>query len=132
MFSPKYTAINTGVNVVGFFVVVYLVSLENDGRSFLLGSLVTVGFISSPGLLLTLLATFSNQCNCCCSCCSCCTEPFEFGALLTSAPQSPCVLGSDGQLRRVETDGGLEEEMESMVEELEEVLMKNIEEEEEG
>ena len=64
------------------------------------------------GILFTLAATFSNQCSCCrsCCCCTCCTKPFEMGALLTSSPHTPYVLGSDGGLRKVETGGKLEEE----------------------
>ena len=59
------------------------------------------------GLILALIATFSNQCNCCKSscCCSCCSESFEFGALVTSSPHTPYILGPDGKLvKEGETD----------------------------
>ena len=64
------------------------------------------------GLILTLVATFSNQCNCCkTSCCSSCfSEPFElfeFAALVTSSLHTPYILGPDGQLVR---EGENEEE----------------------
>ena len=60
------------------------------------------------GLILTLVATFSNQCSCCGTCCClCCSEPFEFGALVTSSPYIPYILGPDGQLvREGEADKG--------------------------
>ena len=82
-----------------------------------------------PSLASFLVTTFSNQCNCCRSCCcfSCCTEPFEIGALLPSEPHTSYVLGSDGQLRKEGTDGGLEEEMESMVNDAEEVNVVLVE-----
>jgi len=54
------------------------------------------------GLILTLVATFSNQCNCCNTscCCSCFSEPFEFAALATSSLHTPYIIGPDGQLVR--------------------------------
>ena len=117
-FSPKYTAINAGVNIAGLLIYVFIIadSLFYDAEDY---TIQVIPFIL--GLLLTLATTFSNQCNCCRNCCcsSCCTEPFEIGALLTSSPHTPYVLGSDGQLRKEGTSGGLEEEMESMVKEVE-------------
>ena len=64
--------------------------------------------ISLLGLILTLVAAFSNQCSCCGTCCClCCSEPFEFGALATSSPYIPYILGPDGQLvREGEADKG--------------------------
>ena len=129
-FSLKYTAINIGVSVLGFpvyavlFYTLHITDFTDETPDFILIILRIVGLPSIPGLLLTLAATFSNQCNCCKSC-SCCGEPFEFGALLTSSPLSPCILGSDGQVWGVEGDRGLEEEMENMA--VEEVEVKNIE-----
>ena len=121
-FSPKYTAINAVVSVVGLLVFLFTMPLIQE-TSFELYGLVLFGTPFIPGLLLTLATTFSNQCNCCRSCCcfSCCTEPFEIGALLPSEPHTSYVLGSDGQLRKEGTGGGLEEEMESMVNDAEEV-----------
>ena len=53
------------------------------------------------GLILTLVAALSNQCSRCGTCCClCCREPFEFGALVTSSPYIPYILGPDGQLVR--------------------------------
>ena len=111
-FSPKYTAINAGLSVAG--ALTYAFSLPHttynefaiEMSSFIFS---LIGLPSILALLLTLTATFSNKCNCCRSCCcfSCCTEPFEIGALLTSSPHTPYVLRSDGQLRKVETGGGL-------------------------
>ena len=81
------------------------------------------GLPSILGLLLTLVVTtFSNQFNCCRSCCfSCCTESFELRVLLSSSLHTLYVLGSYGHLRKEGTGGGLEEEMESMVNDAEEV-----------
>ena len=60
------------------------------------------------GFILTLVAAFSNRCNCCKSsscCCLCFSEPFQFGALVTSSPNIPFILGPDGQLvKEGETD----------------------------
>merc|ERR550517_1071475 len=134
-FSLKYTAINTGVSVLGFpayailYYTLHITEFTDEPPNFILQILFLVSLPWIPGLLLSLTVTFSNQCNYCksCYCCSCCIEPFEFGALLISLPQSPCVLGSDGQLPRVESDGGLEQEQtESMVVETE---VKTMEEE---
>ena len=56
------------------------------------------------GLVLTLVAAFSNQCNCCRTCCckgcSCCWEPFTFGAIIASSPRTPSILcsGEGGRL----------------------------------
>ena len=138
-FSLKYTAINIVVSVTGFpvyavlYYALHITEFTDEPPDFILTILLIVGLPAIPGLLLTLAAAFSNKCKnyccktCCSNCCSCCTQPFEFGALLISSPQSPYVLGSDGQLRRVESDGGLEEEeMESMVDETE---VKTMEEE---
>ena len=87
------------------------------------------GLPSILGLLLTLVVTtFSNQFNCCRSCCfSCCTESFELRAFLSSSLHTLYVLGSYGHLRKEGTGGGLEEEMESMVNDAEEVNVVLVE-----
>ena len=72
-FSPKYTAINAGLSLAGALVykfTLHLVTRDEIAPKIILGALFF------PGLLLTLAATFSNQCRCCRSCCcrSSCTE----------------------------------------------------------
>ena len=79
-FSPKFTAVNAGVSVVGILLhISILPQISLSPSDFLLcHTLFCVIFGILPtsilGLLLTLVATFSNQCNCfeswCCSCCS--------------------------------------------------------------
>ena len=60
--------------------------------------------VSILGIILTLVAAFSNQCFCCKSSCCCC-EPFQFGALVISSPHTSYILRPDGQLlREAETD----------------------------
>jgi len=125
-FSPISTAVNVGVSVAGILTYIFALPFEPnykylyvacvDGFYLVYGGLPC----SILGLLLTLVATFSNQCNCCkssccscsCSCCtcscscssscccSCCSEPFEFAALATSSLHTPYILGPDGQLVR--------------------------------
>ena len=110
-FSPINAGVSTGV-------LLPLLCVSPDVRLFLM-----FGLPSILGLLLTLVVTtFSNQFNCCRSCCfSCCTESFELRVLLSSSLHTLYVLGSYGHLRKEGTGGGLEEEMESMVNDAEEV-----------
>ena len=110
-FSPINAGVSTGV-------LLPLLYVSPDITLFLM-----FGLPSILGLLLTLVVTtFSNQFNCCRSCCfSCCTESFELRVLLSSSLHTLYVLGSYGHLRKEGTGGGLEEEMESMVNDAEEV-----------
>ena len=63
------------------------------------------------GFILTLVAAFSNQCSCFGTCCCfCCTEPFEFGALVTSSPNVLYILGQ--LVREGELEKNKEEELE--------------------
>ena len=106
-FSPRSTAVNVGANVAGILTYIFTLPLSSEfhGCSIISYYLVFGGLpCSILGLILTLVAAFSNQCNCCKSscCCSCCSEPFEFGALLASSPHTPYILGPDGQLVREE------------------------------
>ena len=115
-FSPKYTAINAGLNLAGALVYIFTLCLvtKHDYGVGIPRVLLGTCALFIPGLLLTLVAAFSNQCKCCrnCCCCTSCTEPFEIGALLTSSPRTPYVLGSDGRLRKEETYEEQEEEEE--------------------
>ena len=72
---------------------------------------ISVSLSTILALVLTLAATFSNQCNCMSSCCA---EPFEMRALLVSSPHTPYVLGPDGQLRKeaTEMDSNVKQEQE--------------------
>jgi len=105
-FSPEYTAINAGLSVIAGIV---WASTQSEASDIIVNGLITF----TPGLLLSLAIAFSNQiiksCRRCC--CSSSTESFGRGALLVSSPHTPYILGTNGQLRREETDGGLEEEM---------------------
>ena len=113
-FSPKCTAINVGVSVTGilaYYITLPLLSTSTSTSPDWFCSTNAYLFFGFPcsifGLILTMVATFSNQCNCCKSscCCSCFNEPFEFGALVTSSPHIPYIIEPDGQLvREEETD----------------------------
>ena len=135
IFSPIYTAINASVSFVGLLVYAFTLALIYEAS--LDRVLPYFGLVFTPGRLLTLATTLSNQCNCCRSCCcsSCCTEPFELGALLTSSPHIPYILGSDGQLKKEGTGGGLKEEKEIIgmgvevemeAEEVKEVMVEDL------
>ena len=111
-FSPVYTAVNAGAGVLAFLSLVLIephISPPSASDSLLYEKPFYVSFgglpISVLGLLLTLLVAFSNQCRCFKSwCCSCFLEPFQFGALLTSSPHTPCILGPEGQLTTEEQE----------------------------
>ena len=68
--------------------------------------------INIIGLILTLVA---GRCKCC-HCCACCS--LQFGALLTSSPFTPYILGADGQLV-MESATNKEDNKEEEVRELE-------------
>ena len=104
MFSPKYTAINAGVSTGGLLLLFPVLSLVFPNQELCPSGLYLIyGGLPCTilSLLLTLVAAFSNQWNCCksCCCCSSCSEPFEFGALLTSSPHTPYILGPEGELK---------------------------------
>ena len=102
VFSPKFTAINVGVSLVGtlihsvvqeyFLIIFFMVLLPS----------------TIPGAITTLMFTFSNKCSCCKSscCCSCCSKPFEFAALVTTSPHTPHILEEED----------IEENMEELLE----------------
>ena len=94
-FSPKYTTVNALVSTAGMIAFVFIRDLLIPHSS----AAALCSKASSPisalpaaivlGAPFTLLvAAMSSKCNCCSSCCT----PFEFGALLPSSPQVPCVL----------------------------------------
>ena len=104
MFSPKYTAINAGISTGGLLLLFPVLSLVFPNQELCPSGLYLIyGGLPCTilSLLLTLVAAFSNQWNCCksCCCCSSCSEPFEFGALLTSSPRTPYILGPEGELK---------------------------------
>ena len=111
-FSPKATAVNVGVTVTGILAFIFTMPLFSSAADYtvLLDRLCGTDFYlglglpcSLLGLILTLVTTFSNQYSCCRTCCCfCCSEPFEFGALVTSSPYIPYIIGPDDQLVREE------------------------------
>ena len=104
MFSPRYTAVNAGVSTVGILLLFPILDLVLPNQPLCPSGLYLIyGGLPCTilSLLLTLVAAFSNQWNCCksCCCCSSCSEPFEFGALLTSSPHTPYIFGPEGELK---------------------------------
>jgi len=113
-FSPISAAVNVGVSVAGILTYIFTMSQITGCDSRYWELFYTNEFYlvygglpcSILGLILTLVATFSNQCNCCKASCGC-SEPFEFAALVTSSLHTPYIVGPDGQLVR---EGENEEE----------------------
>ena len=113
-FSPMTTAVNAGVCIAGALAYLFTLPLVATHPDWFCSTelFLKLGLpCTIIGLILTLVATFSNQCNCCRTCCcscetfcccfccnSCCCEPFQFGALIISSPHVPYILGPDGQL----------------------------------
>merc|ERR1719264_1943668 len=68
-FSPKCTAINIGVSAAGIVAYVFTLPLTANDPDLLYTSGIYIIFGGLPcfilGLILTLLAAFSNRCNCC-------------------------------------------------------------------
>jgi|ERR1712192_110342 len=115
-FSPKYTAINAAVSVAGipaYFFLMELVAGDDCNIDYfgLLCSLL--------GLILTLVVAFLPKCNSFAShfgfswplrfilplgltLAPDFASSFEFGALVTSSPNIPYILGLDGQLVKEE------------------------------
>ena len=111
-FSPTSTAVNAGVSIAGILVYSLTPNWICSSGLYLVFGLPC----SILGLVLTLVAAFSNRCNCCKSsscCCLCCCESLEFGALSTTSPHIPYIIGPDGQLlREADIEADKEEEVE--------------------
>ena len=116
-FSPKYTAVNVCVSIAGFLASVLMMHLTSPNHWNCFERYQAYGgrLSSLLGLLLTLVVAFSNNRvfkRFCCASCSL-SQPFEVGALLTSSPHTPYILGPDGQLvKEGGTERNNEEEME--------------------
>ena len=80
-FSPKHTAINVGVSLVGTLIHSVILHLFSVNFTLLIFPLPMI----SLGVVYTLVFTFCNNCNCLCLC----SEPFEVAALVTSSPHIP-------------------------------------------
>ena len=90
-FSPKSTALNAAVSIVGVLVYAFILpKLSKSGDQICFEEVYVGGGLSCYflGLLLTLLATFLDQCNI--SCLD--LQPLEFAALLPTSPQTPYIL----------------------------------------
>ena len=92
-FSPKSTAVNAAVSIVGVLVYAFILpKLSKSGDQICFEEVYVGGGLPCYflGLLLTLVATFLDQCNISCSCLD--LQPLEFAALLPTSPQTPYIL----------------------------------------
>ena len=110
-FSPKYTTANALVSTAGMIAFVFIRDLlipHSSAAALCSKASSPISALPAPivlGAPFTLLvAAMSSKCNCSSSCCA----PFEFGALLTSSPHVPCILGPGGELMR-ESETTIEE-----------------------
>ena len=130
-FSPKYTAVTTIGSVAGVLLCIVTLFLETSDWDCATGTYIAFGHpFTILGVILTLVVGFSNQCNSChaCHCYACCFEPFEFGALLTSSPHTPYILGPDGHLVREENinlDENNEEEVALETKDIKDLFVKD-------
>ena len=94
-FSPKSTAVNAAVSIVGVLVYAFILpKLSKSGDQICFEEVYVGGGLPCYflGLFLTLVATFLDQCNISCSCSCLDLQPLEFAALLPTSPQTPYIL----------------------------------------
>ena len=127
-FSPKYTAVTTIGSVAGVLLCIVTLFLETSDWDCATGTYIAFGHpFTILGVILTLVVAFSNQCNSCHSY-ACCFEPFEFGALLTSSPHTPYILGPDGHLvseENINLDENNEEEVALETKDIKDLFVKD-------
>ena len=109
-FSPKYTAVNAAVSIVGFLIYAFILpelsksyrSAHDHTKALKLLPAITWGICFGNvyiggvlpcyilGLLLSLVVAFLDRCKDCCCCPE--LEPLEFAALSPASPHTPYIL----------------------------------------